>query len=620
MASTRRLCLPVLLLLAAPLPGQEVRDPRPGPPPPPPVGTSRISGQVVAADTGTPVKRAAVNLVAIRRVSGPPLERMPSRGGVSVGPVPLNTLNARGMSGGAFPPQVTDDAGRFEFGELPAGMYSVMVAPRSGFVRPPRSQQIEVDDGKTATLVVRLERTGVITGRLLDESGEPLSRARVSAVRRERLAGGRLVNTGMGATTDDLGQFRLFDLPPGEYFVTGADTFYGPISMMNTAGPTQGYAPTYFPGSASLDAARPVVVKSGQETPGIEFSLVRVTMGRISGTLRDSAGQAVAARGSVSVARRGDDAVSFNRGASVRPDGSFVITDIPPGDYHLVASVQVGEGPNAAREGVYVPVSVNGNDASIDLQTNRGATVRGRVVVEGTLQPLPAPAGARMPSAPRVMIQPRPMAPGGGAGMASGMTRPVEAADDGTFEVTGLRGPVLLTATGMRMALKSVSHGAEDLTARPMEFKGTERVNNVLIVLTHDVGSIEGTVTGDGGEPAPGAAVIIFPEDETRWFQGSPFVHVGRAVPAMPASASRPPHGSLTPGAPPAGRRAPVPGSFAWNGLLPGRYLVAALDGEDRGMPATDRESLERLRKHAVVATVTVGAAASVHVQVTKTF
>lgn len=611
MRHTRRFGVPVLLLFAVPLLGQDVRDTRPGAPPPPPVGTSRISGQVVAADSGTPVKRATINIIG--RMVAAPVEG----GRASMGMVGM-VVGGRG--GSQFPPQVTDEAGRFEFGDLPAGTYSIMVSPRSGFVRPQRIQQVEVEDGKAASISIRLERTGVISGRLLDESGEPLPRARVSAMRRERMAGGRIMNTGMGDTTDDLGQFRLFDLPPGEYFVHAQDSNinYAPMNApMNTASPPQGFAPTYYPGSASLDGARGVTVRSAQETPGIEFSLVRVAMGRITGTVRDSSGQVVSGRGgSVNVTRRGSDAMGFTRGSGVRPDGTFTINDVPPGEYYLLASVSTTEGPNAQREGAYVPVAVNGNDLAIDIQTNRGATVRGRVIVEGTPQ-APPPEFLSRPDAGRITVSPRMMTMGGPLGMVSGGVRPATVNDDGTFELAGLRGPLLITASGMRMALKSVTHGAEDLTARPMEFKGTERVSNVAIVLTHDVGTLEGTVTDERGEPVPGAGVIIFPDDEDRWFPNSPFVHLARAMPAMPAGAR--PQAASRPGPLTESRPVRAPGSFASMGLLPGRYFVAAVQGE-AGIPPPDRESLERLRKEAVVATVTVGAPASVQLRVVKAF
>lgn len=574
----------------------------------PPVGTSRITGQVVAADTGTPVKRATVNIM--RRAMSPQIvQGGPARGR---GMVQMGVVGSE--AGGQFPPQITDDAGRFEFGDLPAGLYGIMVAPRSGFVRP-NSQQVEVDDGKTATIAIKLQRTGVITGRLLDESGEPLPRARVQAMRRDRYSG-TVMFSGNSNGTDDLGQFRIFDLPPGEYVVNATDANY---ASMNAAGPTQGYAPTYFPGSPSLDGARVVVVKSGQETSGIEFSLAKVAMGRITGTLRDSSGQVVGGRGSVSITRRAEEGFGFNRGASVRQDGTYVVSEIPPGDYYIVAALQIGEGPNAVREGVYVPVSVSGNETAIDLQTNKGATVRGRVVLEGTPPALPPGLESMArPEAMRASVSARPMTSGGGLGMVTGMTRPAVVAEDGTFELTGIRGPVIIAATGGRAALKTVTSGADDLTAQPLEFKGTERLSNVTVALTYDVGSIDGRVTDERGEPLPGAAVLVFPEgDEARWFQGSPFVHVSRTAPAGAAPTAQPAT-SATPGMPGRGPRTFVPGSFLAPTLLPGRYLVAAFQSDM--MPTATRDVLERLRKHAVSVAVAAGAPTPVTVRAVRDF
>jgi hypothetical protein len=342
-------------------------------------------------------------------------------------------------------------------------------------------------------------------------------------------------------------------------------------------------------------------------------------MGRITGTLRDSNGQVVTTRANVSVTRRSEEAFGYSRGGSVRPDGSFMITEIPPGDYYVVASVTSGDGPNMTREGAYAPVSVNGNDASIDIRTNRGATVKGRVVIEGTPQPLPPGVGARMgPEAPQIMIQARPTTMGSPLSMVSGYARPVNPAEDGTFELTGLRGPVQITASGFRIALKLVMRGGQDITGKPVEFRGTEPASDVTIVMTHDVGTLEGMVTDERGDPLPGAMVIVFSEDDSRWFQGSPFVHVSGAMPVMPASAMRPSQTAPGPGRAASGRPPRMPGAFMSSSLLPGRWLVVAVPGGSS--PPTDRESLEKLRQHAVVATVTAGSAATVHVRAVKAF
>src|SRR5688572_24182442 len=123
----------VALLAAAPLLLQD--RPPASQTPPPPVGTSRISGQVVAADNGAPVKRATVSLAG----RSSPMSGRGAPSGVRGGVVGTQVLITSGtVGGGQFPAwtQVTDDAGRFDFGELPAGLYSIMVTPRGGFVRP----------------------------------------------------------------------------------------------------------------------------------------------------------------------------------------------------------------------------------------------------------------------------------------------------------------------------------------------------------------------------------------------------------------------------------------------------------------------------------------------------
>jgi hypothetical protein len=112
--------------------------------------------------------------------------------------------------------------------------------------------------------------------------------------------------------------------------------------------------------------------------------------------------------------------------------------------------------------------------------------------------------------------------------------------------------------------------------------------------------------------------VIVFSEDDSRWFQGSPFVHISGAMPVMPASAMRPSQTAPAPGPAASGRPPLLPGAFMSASLLPGRWLVVAVPGGSS--PPTDRESLEKLRQHAVVATVTAGSAATVHVRAVKAF
>ena len=125
----------------------------------------------------------------------------------------------------------TDQQGRFEIKELPAGRYT-MTASKGGFVslqygqrRPSESgTPIELGDGQTIDkIAIALPRGSVLGGRITDEFGEPVANASVSAWRYGYAGGARrMMPAGQNSrdTTDDQGQFRLFGLPPGDYYVS----------------------------------------------------------------------------------------------------------------------------------------------------------------------------------------------------------------------------------------------------------------------------------------------------------------------------------------------------------------------------------------------------------------
>ena len=582
-------------------------------PPRLPTGTARISGVVVAADNGVPVKRANVVLVGFSLPPGRPTSGVPAgvAGGVVMGMTTTMTSTSGVMVGGQqMPSKVTDETGRFEFADLAAGVYSLQVIPQGGFVRPQRLPSVRVADGQTETVTIRLERTGAIGGRILDEGGDPLPRARVTASRRGGPGGGL---SSQGGATDDQGRYRLFDLAPGEYFITASSQgmSYGGEPAVGSSG----FAPTYYPGSAAIDGAQAVTVKSGDDISGVDFPLVRVPMGRVTGTVRDSSGQIlVTGRGNmpgVSVMltpRLGDMSMSSSRGGGVRPDGIFIISAVPPGDYYVTASVLRGTGPEAPREGAFAPVTVNGDEVRVDLRTNVGATLAGRVVTEGTLPPMPPGLTGRAGGPPRQMVTARPVftgAPAAGSNM-----RPVTVGEDGTFTLTGIRGVVTLSASpASRAVLKSIVLGGKEVAGKVLEFKGTESFRNVLITLTTDVGRVEGTVAGPGANPAVDAWVVAFSDDPEHWFAGSPFVYVTRTMGEVPP---------WVPAPPPAAPVRREPGSFVIPSLTPGHYYVAAVEGSMGGSPPQDRASLEKLRDGAKLMTVTAGQTATVQIRLDK--
>src|SRR5258705_1061284 len=214
--------------------------PRPGLPPrdavrdaarPPATGTSRIRGRVGTPETGAPLRRAQIMLmapeIAIRRVV------------------------------------TTDIQGRYEFADLPEGRYTIS-ASKGGFVTLQFGQRrpyepghpVTVADGQTLEQVdFTLPRGSAITGHVTDEFGEPITGVQVQVQRYMYMPAGqrRLTFAGAPSSTDDRGEFRVFGLMPGEYIVStvarGGFNFQQGTGGANDS--FDGYAPTYYPITSS---------------------------------------------------------------------------------------------------------------------------------------------------------------------------------------------------------------------------------------------------------------------------------------------------------------------------------------------------------------------------------
>jgi hypothetical protein len=523
-----------------------------------PLGAARLTGRVVASDNGGPVRHAYVML------SGSTRSR-PS------GPAASISRNTE-----------TDDTGDFVFANLPAGSYYVTVDPVKAFVRPSRSKSAEVAEGQTAHMTFRVERTGAIEGRVADENGDGVLRVQVALVQRINFGGYIKIDaSGLSATTDDRGTFRIFNVPPGEYYVVAS---YEPPRQDIKPLPRLGYANTYHPNSVTLDAARSVVVRPARTTERVDVAVRTRPLVKISVRAVNSNGVPLDKEARLSLHRRDATFLKTSMRLPQLPrDGTFIFDDIMPGDYDLiVASSQRLE------EAAYVNVTVADKDLSLNVQTNTGARVSGRVLVDGV--PLTADSGVGYVSvwAHRSWAH---------LGISYAEVPRSELRSTDRFELRGLRGPMVLEANIGMGTLVSIKRAGQIIAGNALDLIGTETIDDVVIEFTKKMAGLEVAITGTGAiDPEP-VLIALFSDDPSLWAQGH--LQYARAT-AAPKSGERTPDSHIT-----------LPS------MVPGRYRIIAIPDPEISYPE-DTAILEKLRPLALPVTLVEGQPAQISIGVAK--
>ena len=503
-----------------------------------PTGTAVVTGLVTASPGATPLRHAQVTLFAAEQ------------------PVRRTTT--------------TDAEGRYRIADLPAGRYS-LTADKAGYVSAQYGQRrpsepgtaLQLSDGQSMTGVnLALLRGSVIAGRVTDEFGEPIARASVQALRHFYGPDGqRRPQPNQLATTDDLGQFRLFGLAPGEYLVSasgqpGGFAAGGPAVVDTSAT----YLTSYFPGTPNINDAQTIPVAAGQEA-SVQFALSVGRLSRVAGTVVDSTGRPVANAMTMLQSPSGG-LMGGMTGGVTGPDGAFSIANVAPGDYvlNVQPNNRIGGDAPIAETGS-VPLTVGDADiVNLRVTTSAGATVTGRVVFEGT---------ARRDNGPNGRVRVLTQSTGSvQATLATGIDNGA-VADDGSFEIKGVRGQVLFRiAAGPAWALKSVTREGTDITDTPTDLAGPDGLSGLTIVLTDRLTDVSGQVTDARGQPLKEYMVVVQPGE-----------------PKSVASLTR--YLRAT--------RPEQDGRFRLRGLPPGDYFATAVESLEQGRQFVP-DVLSRLR------------------------
>jgi len=246
----------------------------------------------------------------------------------------------------------TDADGHFRVEKVVPGRYRIFIE-KTGLVEVNERgiesdiNMVTVQAGQSVDdLLFRMLPTAVVSGRVTDEDGDPMSGVRVIAFRKKPGKAGREA-AGSGAT-NDLGEYRLAGLFPGQYSIMAMpppdvrdyeklQEKSPPSTNPGEAQPDTRYVSTYYPGTYDAGQASALTLKAGDEVP-VNFTLVPARTYRIRGIV---AGVTAGQKPVVELVSKAGDAYGVNAN-EIGSDGQFEVRGVAPGSYVLRAGAGTG--------------------------------------------------------------------------------------------------------------------------------------------------------------------------------------------------------------------------------------------------------------------------------------
>lgn len=380
-----------------------------------------------------------------------------------------------------IPTTASDAEGKFAFPDVAPGQYLVN-ASKGGYVSS-RNIQVEVDSNRPEAVVIRLVPQSAITGRVMDEHGDPVEGVQVAAIGEFFTEGRKEWRSFSSARTDDRGVYRISGLARGRYRIAVSRP-----RNVNSGGIT------YYPNAMEIEQGEAVRLREGETLSSID---IRTNQSSASGySIR---GVAIAAAGNniqwgQTLTLRNRDGLNITSPrAGINPDGTFEFRSVMPGRYFVetLFAWSGGGGTSTVWSDVgRSAVTVTNRDMDdVRIQVSAGFKITGTISAPDKLDKLP-----------RITLVDL-------EGSLAGGDASTQAAVDGSFQLEHvMSGQFVVAVTDLpaNTYVQSIKYGDRDVTHAALELPGTTR-GALEIVLAANAGSVSGSLTG------PGNAIALWP-------------------------------------------------------------------------------------------------------------
>jgi hypothetical protein len=410
--------------------------------------------------------------------------------------------------------------GGFSFHNLKPGRYRLS-ASRNGYVSNGAGSTITLTENDALTnFRIAMTLAGAVYGHVYDQKQHLLAGADVQAMKLSYEGGRSVLKFIQSATTNDLGEYRLFGLAPGRYYISAlhpdggryrppSGLVPGPFTGFFAFGrrpitsrrleprPAGTYVPIFFSDTPDEQDARPIDLAAGSEFGGADITVFPVPRRVVRGVIMDgTTGQA--ARNARLFVSRSPARVNDNPYIGVdSTGGSFEVSSLLPGSYTFVATAGALTGRNSIEIG-----DDDVNDITIRLAP--GFNVAGRVTMDGGGSP---PEGFRVSLRPDPDIRDLKLPGPPENGLVS---------SDGSFSLLAVPpGDYQLNVTlppGLQGTyVKSVRLGAVDVLSDGLRITSQPDEPLQVIVGTNP-GALVGRIVNAEHEPVPGVIAVLVPD------------------------------------------------------------------------------------------------------------